>query len=891
MKDDVGLDLMADAKFYMGYSRWDEELGRYEYWDESVERVMNMHREKYANIMTPELNTLIGEAEQAYKNKESLGAQRALQFGGPQIFKHEAKLYNCSSSPADRPKFFQEAMFLLLCGVGVGFSVQKHHVAQIPRVLRRNTNSAKVFVVPDSIEGWGDAFGVLISSYLEKDAPFPEYQGVHVKFDYSKIRPRGSLISGGFTAPGHEGLEKALIKCEKLIEGALSEGSSTQLRPIHVYDFVMHMADAVLSGGVRRSATICLFSKDDQEMVEAKTGNWGITNPQRGRSNNSAVIVRGDLTESEWENIFKSVRQFGEPGFFFTENEEFSTNPCVAGDTPVFVRSSTDWEQEYYIHVKDLVEEFNAHEKSFQVFSYNVETKQIEWKNVTNAQMTKRNAEVLVLSTTGEIGHAIKCTPDHKIYTVEEGFIEAKHTFGKTVVTEAGEHEKVASLILLSEKEDVYDITVQGNHNFFGNGILVHNCVEIGMLPRIQRENGEWESGFQFCNLTEINGAKCDTPEDFYKHCRTAAILGTLQAGYTNFTYVSNATREITEREALLGVSITGWMNNPDVLFDPEVLARGAEVVKQVNAKMAPMLGINQAARTTCAKPAGTTSIFLKTASGIHPEHSPRYFRNMQINKDSAVGIALNNLFPEIIEESTHSANNTDYVFPFPIVAKEGSKYKKDLTAIDMLEKIKLAQEYWVNSGTNEELCVDPRLKHNISNTVTVRPDEWEEVEKFIFENRNYYAGISLLGSYGDKDFNQAPFTEVLTEQELVDTYGLGAMFASGLIVDALHVFDEDLWLACTLAMQRGVKLEGTRTAVFLKKDWLRRAKKFARNYFDGDLQRMTYCLKDCNNLHKWQKITRRIHTVDFVEKLYAPEVIAADTLGSQACAGGACEI
>lgn len=328
--DNIGKKMLSESKFYMGYSRWDEVKNRYETWDEAVERVMNMHREKYKSKMSPELESLISFAEKAYKDKRVLGAQRALQFGGEQLFKHEARMYNCSVSHCDRPRFFQEAMYMLLCGCGVGFSVQHHHIAKLPKIHKRFAKKSKVFTVPDSIEGWADAFGVLLSSYFVGGGTFPEYEGCQVHFDFSKIRPKGSLISGGFKAPGADGLREALVKCEALLEDLLKDSKEAiPLKPITAYDFVMHMSDAVLSGGVRRSATICLFSKTDKEMLNAKTGDWYITNPQRGRSNNSVMLIRDEVTREEWAEIMKSVKQVGEPGFIFTDNLEFCYNPLT----------------------------------------------------------------------------------------------------------------------------------------------------------------------------------------------------------------------------------------------------------------------------------------------------------------------------------------------------------------------------------------------------------------------------------------------------------------------------------------------------------------------------------------------------------------------------------
>lgn len=729
--------MLSESKFYMGYSRWSDVDNRYETWDESVERVMQMHRTKYKDKMTPELEGLIAFAEQAYKDKRVLGAQRALQFGGEQLFKHESRMYNCSVSHCDRPLFFQEAMYMLLCGCGVGFSVQEHHIAKLPKVTKPS-NHVKIFVVPDSIEGWADAFGVLLSSYFVSNQPFPDYTGKTVHFDFSNIRPKGAMISGGFKAPGPDGLSDALRKCEKLLQGLTQDKQKTavNISPIVAYDFVMHMSDAVLSGGVRRSATICLFSKTDKEMLNAKTGDWYVANPQRGRSNNSVMLLRNEVTREEWAEIMKSVKQVGEPGFIFTDNLEFCYNPCV----------------------------------------------------------------------------------------------------------------------------------------------------EIGMLPAL---NGE--SGFQVCNLTESNGAMCNTKEDLMIACKAGSILGTLQAGYTNFRYLSEVSKKIIEREALIGVSITGWMNNPDVLFNEQNMIDGAEEVKHWNRVVADLIGINHAARTTCAKPSGNASVILGTGSGIHGEHSKLYIRNVQMNEQDDVLDLIRNTNPSMVENSVWSSGGTDYVVSFPVVTKDGSIYKSQLLGVKQLDYVKKAQQFWVEYGTNVDLCVDKNLRHNISNTITV--DDWDEVEQYIFDNKQWFAGISLLSAMGDKAYAQAPFTEVFTADEILAKYGDAAMLASGLIVDGLQAFNQNLWVACDTINGWGEKIESESKEHLLKRDWIRRANKFAANYFNNDKLEMTNCLKDCHNLHKWVTITRELKQLSFADELKEKSYVDANTLGGAACAGGSCEI
>ena len=726
--------LLSEAKFYDGYSRFNDEQERYETWDEAVDRVMSMHEGFYSSKMN-KITEYVEEARDAYKQQYVLGAQRALQFGGEQILKHQMRMYNCTSSYADRPEFFGEVFYILLCGAGAGFSVQKHHVKKLPKIQARS-KQPKTHVVEDSIEGWATAVDVLLSSYFVNGGKHPEYAGRRVYFDLSQIRPKGAKISGGFKAPGPDGLRLALDKIEHLLQAEIIDTKDPKkLRPIQVYDIVMYTADAVLSGGVRRSATICLFSPDDEEMMNAKTGNWFMDNPQRGRSNNSAVIVRNESTPEEFNKLMQSVREFGEPGFVFVNSKEHTTNPCV----------------------------------------------------------------------------------------------------------------------------------------------------EIGMFPQIKGK-----SGWQGCNLTEINGGKCTSKEEFFKACRAASILGTLQAGYTDFKFLGSTSKKIFDREALIGASITGWMNNPDVLFDAEVLEEGARIVKEVNREVAEAIGINPAARTTCVKPSGNASVLLQTGSGIHAEHSEMYIRNVQMTKDSEVTAAIKASNPFMVEDSVWSATGSDVVVSFPILPKEGSIFKDELLGVDHLEKVKLAQKHWVEAGTNVELCADEGVRHNVSNTIIV--DDWDKVEKYVFENRNSFAGISFLPMTGDKDYNQAPNTAVISAKEMVKKYDTAAIFASGLVVDGLDAFP-NLWQACATAQGMGDDLSLETSDNALKKDWVRRFNSFAENYLDGDIKKAEYCLKDSYLLHKWNKINKNFKPISWKEDLTEKKYTEVDTLGAAACVGGGCEI
>jgi len=401
--------------------------------------------------------------------------------------------------------------------------------------------------------------------------------------------------------------------------------------------------------------------------------------------------------------------------------------------------------------------------------------------------------------------------------------------------------------------------------------------------------SNEQRFGVMYCNLCEINGEKCSTDERFLKACKDAAILGTLQAGYTSFPYLGKVTEDIVKRESLLGISITGWMNNPR-LFNPDLLKKGATLVKDLNKEVAQIIGINQAARTTCVKPSGNASVILETASGIHPEHSERYFRIMQLNKEAETAKWLSENMPFLLEESVWSASKTDYVVFVPVENPKGGFYKSDMKGVKHLELIKLVQVNWVNEGTNRDLCLYPNVNHNVSNTVII--DDKKEIIDYIWENRDLFTAVSFLSDFGDKDFNQAPFTSVLSFEEAVEQYGRAVLFASGLVVDGVHYFNQNLWEACDCVVNKSLPIVGTREQVLLKKYWISRAKKFAKNYFKGDLQRMVYCLKDIHLMHKWDVINRQFKDVNFGKILKNPEFKDISDYASQACSGvNGCEI
>ncbi len=734
----MSLKALMDYTFISKYARYIPSKNRRETWKEANDRVRAMMHEQYTGA-NQELHDHIDWAYDMMYKKKVLGSQRALQFGGTPIFKHNARIYNCTASYIDRLRFFQECMYLLLCGCGTGFSVQKHHIAKLPSLISVAPEKTKKFIIEDSIEGWSDAVGVLVASYFDQTELFPDYVGYKISFDYTNIRPAGSPVAGGVgKAPGPEPLKKALKNIKIILDNALmrtefSSDSVRKLKPIEAYDIVMHASDAVISGGVRRSATICVFSADDEEMAKAKTGNWFVENPQRGRSNNSALLLRNGTTREEFAELMKSVKEFGEPGFVWADSTELIVNPCV----------------------------------------------------------------------------------------------------------------------------------------------------EIGMWP-VDEQTGI--SGWQGCNLSTINCSKVNTEEDFYEACKAAAIIGTLQAGFTSFEYLGKISERIFAREALLGVSGTGWLENPSVCLDPEVQAKGAEVVKEWNKVIAKLININPAARTTCVKPEGSSSCVLGTASGIHPHHAKRYIRRVQANKMENVYKHFRKINPRACERSVWSANDTDDVISFCVEVPDGSKTKNQTTAMNLLEIVKSTQQNWVINGINKDLCTQKWLTHNVSNTINIKPDEWGKVEDFIYDNRNYFCGISLLPATGDKDYPQAPFTAIYLPTEMLSHYGEGVMFVSGLIEIALTLWEDDLWAACSDLLGTGGKVRGT-----AKTDWIKRCYKYASKFFNGDVKQLTYAMKDVYNYKLWTELRREYQNVDYTELTETEDNTKLQQ--ELACSNGSCDI
>lgn len=767
---------IGDYIFVSKYAR--TVHGKKETWDQSIDRVMEMHWRHLADDMTisdsslDDLSKEMSFAEKLYRNQVILGAQRALQYGGNTLLKHHARNYNCAGSYANRISFFQELMYLLLCGSGTGYSVQKVHVNQLPKMKGVDMSKQTTYVIDDSIEGWSHAVNALIESH---------YFGLpEVVFDSSRVRPKGAFITGGFRAPGPEPLMKCLSKMGKVL-GKIRGRKAT---PFEVHRLACLIADAVISGGIRRSALLCQFDADDREMLTCKTGGWFSEFPELARANNSAIILPSTPKEV-YENIFSSIKQFGEPGIIFSFHPDIVYNPCV----------------------------------------------------------------------------------------------------------------------------------------------------EVSGYPQIEI-NGEIQYGWFFCNLTEINGSKIKMKEEFFDACRGASVLGTIQASYTSFKVLTKASRLIAERDALIGVGITGMCENPEILFNPEIQDEGARLVQKTNVKMSRIIGINPAARCTVVKPSGNSSQLLGcTSSGIHKFPFKRFIRNIQAANTEQALRYVKEINPMMVKPSVYD-KEVESVISFPVELDDNVLTSEYSSAVDFLEMVKMTKAHWIENGTNfdhqfyKKHPKFAKMRMNVSNTCMVKDDEWDDVKEYVWNNRNVFSGISFLPKGGDLLYPQAPYTSVLDEKELAERYGAGAILAGGLIVDGLAVFNDDLWLACDVAMGRNthhltltdqditnfilshlkngkllVEVNGVmisdvnaisshlRSLVDKKIDWVRRFKKFAGKYLGGDLTKTEFCLKHVSLFHRWQKLKDMKH-IDWSSITdWDEEWVDAGSTIAQACSGGSCEL
>jgi ribonucleoside-diphosphate reductase alpha chain len=561
----------------MKYAKFVPELNRRETWEELVTRNKEMHQKKYPHIKD--------EIEEVYKmvyDKKILPSMRSLQFGGKPIEISPNRVYNCAYLPVDHTDAFSETMFLLLGGTGVGFSVQKHHVDKLPEIKKPNPTRTRRYLIGDSIEGWADAIKVLVESYMGSKSSTPV-------FDYSDVRQKGALlVTSGGKAPGPQPLKDCIHNITKVFE---NKNDGEKLTPIETHDIVCHIADAVLAGGIRRAALISLFSADDEEMISCKSGNWWEQNAQRGRANNSAVLLRHKITKEFFMDLWKRIELSGagEPGIYLSNDKDWGTNPCC----------------------------------------------------------------------------------------------------------------------------------------------------EIALRP------------YQFCNLCEVNASDIESQEDFEQRVKGAAFIGTLQAGYTDFHYLRDVWKRTTEKDALIGVGMTGIGSGVVLGYD---MKAAAEAVKQENERVAELIGINKSARTTTVKPSGTSSLVLGTSSGIHAWHNDYYLRRIRVGKNEAIYSYLAINHPELVEDEYFRPHDTA-VITIPQHAPEGSILRYE-SVFNMLERVKKVAQEWIKSGHRTG-----QNTHNVSATVSIKEDEWELVGEWMWNNRKFYNGLSVL-PYNGGTYTQAPFED-----------------------------------------------------------------------------------------------------------------------------------
>jgi ribonucleoside-diphosphate reductase alpha chain len=616
---DLSTKILSDITVHMKYAKYMPELQRRETWEELVTRNKEMHKKKYPHITD--------EIEAAYEfvyAKKVLPSMRSLQFGGKSIEISPNRIYNCAYLPIDDYRAFSETMFLLLGGTGVGFSVQRHHVDQLPEIRKPNTTRSRRYLIGDSIEGWGDAIKILMRSYFEGMST-PD-------FDYSDIRQKGALlVTSGGRAPGPQPLKDCIHNIKKILD---TKNDGEKLSPIECHDIICFIADAVLTGGIRRAALISLFSIDDEEMLSSKSGAWWELNPQRGRANNSAVILRHKITEEKFYQLWKKIEDSnsGEPGVYFSNDKDWGTNPCC----------------------------------------------------------------------------------------------------------------------------------------------------EIGLRP------------FQFCNLCEVNVSDIESQEDLEARAKAASFIGTLQAGYTDFHYLRDVWKRTTEKDALIGVGMTGIGSGEVLKYDLELAAKA--VLKE-NARIAKLIGINKAARTTTVKPSGTSSLVLGTASGIHAWHNDYYVRRIRVGKNESIYTYLSIYHPELVEDEYFKPKE-QAVISLPVKAPDGSIYRFE-SPMNLLERVSMFNKDWVGTGHR-----DGQNTHNVSVTVSIKKEteklskldengkvvldsnnnpikedrrdekgnlvykinEWPMVGKWMWENRESFNGISVL-PYDGGSYIQAPFEDCNKEK------------------------------------------------------------------------------------------------------------------------------
>lgn len=993
---------MAEFTFTTKYAKYDEKKQRRETWDETVSRVERMHLKKFF-FLGDEDKEDIKKAFNLVREKKIIPSMRSMQFGGKAIEAHQLRMFNCSVTHIHSLRSFAESFYALLCGTGVGFGISNRFLSRLPNLVeaKDKTGTVLTYTIEDNIEGWADSLEALLNCYF-KNTPL---SGRKIVFDYSKIRKKGAkLKTGGGKAPGYKGLKNTHIKIKHLLDRIIEENHQNRLKTIDAYDILMHTADAVLSGGIRRSACSVIFDADDSDMMNAKTGDWFVNNPQRGRSNNSAIIIRGKTSFEEFNSLIQKTKQFGEPGFLYVIDDRQLLNPCFTIDTKILTQDG--WRTFDSLLGKNSVNILQDNrvqgilEGKTEIWDIDVNGEPFTVTNLaSNIQKTGKNRDIFELKL--KCGRTVKATGNHHFAT-KRGMIELKDlsdldevlipvadvyeadknsesyklgnlvgmvfgdgtydeknvyidiwsndarpailskierdakffirknikdlelltnwkdspkfsknssvaignvtkyrlsssllrqifqknginskddgrwlhskdkdfktgfltgmfycdghseyneksrtlsfrlgsinfellkniqlvlqelgtfsrinlakkagfsmlpdsnreykkyetqnlyrliiggklncvNFAKTVDLPQKDKNRLTYALSVSQvdiknkffskvdtikyvgKQDVYCLKEDVRRTLIAEGMTARRCFEINFIP----VTDDGRCGFQMCNLTSINGAKVFSLTDFEECSWGAALIGTLQAAYTHFPYLGLTSEELTKNEALLGVSITGMMDNPDVTLHPENQQKCAKIVVETNEKWAKKIGINPSARTTCLKPEGSSSIVLGSASGIHPHHSFKYIRRIQMNKEDNVYKFFKLYNPHACEESVWSANKTDDVISFPIEVPKQAKIKSDFSALEHLEIIKSTQKNWVEPGST--VHNNKKFHHSVSCTVLVKDNEWKKVTKYLFDNQEYFTAVSLLPYTGDKIYQQAPMEAVITPED-----------------------------------------------------------------------------------------------------------------------------
>ena len=915
------VDLLSEIVIYNKYAKYIPELKRRETWNEIVQRYLDMLHNKF-----PDLNKEIYEKGQLILNKKVLPSMRAMQFAGKAIEKNEARIYNCAYLPIDDVDAFSEVMFLLLGGTGVGYSVQFKHVEKLPEI--KKPTKAQKYLIQDSIIGWADAVKHLMKSYFGLRNTKP-------KFDFSDIRPLGSrLKTAGGKAPGPEPLQRCLFEIERILE---SKNNGDKLNTLEVHDIICHLADSVLAGGIRRAALLSLFSVDDELMLGCKFGNWWELNPQRGRANNSAVLLRHKITKSVFMDLWKKIELSGsgEPGFGFTNNSDWGTNPCVTGDTEILtkegyrtieslVNKEVDiWNGFEWSNVTPKITGYNQHllkvtlsdgrelictdyhnwilAEGYTGKNKKVETKDLkigdkiikynfpiikegesttlkhaytqgfisaegmddynhfwlyepkymckdrldiriesnEYKNINNIgrksihyndiyeskdfvpfnwsltykiewlsglfdgdgteliegglQLSSTNLNFLkdlqkLVSTLGINSkicygneEGMRLMPDGKgsfkeyfcntSYRICIGSVQIQDLkklglkcnrlkFDKTPQRDASQFVKIVKIEDAGYANEVYCFNEPIKHYGVFNGILTGQCFEIALRP------------FQMCNLCEINVSNIESQEDLNNRVITASFFGTLQASYTDFHYLRPIWKKTCEKDALLGLGMTGIASMEVFKYN---LEEASNCAKLVNKDLAKKININSAARITCIKPSGTTSCVLGTSSGIHAWHDKFYIRRMQVSKNEDIYKYLIKEHPHLVKDHLLISNSA--VIELPIKAPDNAVIRTE-SALDLLERVKKVSQQWIKPGH-----VSGDNTHNVSATISIdknrtyvkasfinykeKPielDEWQAVGEWMWENKEFYNGLSVL-PYDGGTYSQAPF-ETITEEE-----------------------------------------------------------------------------------------------------------------------------